>query len=127
MGYTRNQHMLSQWFLRNFRSDDTALSSKEKRDTLMALTAEQINRRQQLVATGTFNVHTLLPGEEWVRAEIVDVRHVLSLIALNDMQLADRLHVTERTVRKWRSGETRMVFTTWCCLCQVAGLGSLLE
>lgn len=102
MGYTRNQHMLSQWFLRNFRSDDTALSSKEKRDTLMALTAEQINRRQQLVATGTFNVHTLLPGEEWVRAEIVDVRHVLSLIALNDMQLADRLHVTERTVRKWR-------------------------
>ncbi|MEQ0113351.1 korC [Klebsiella sp. JN_Kp123] len=93
----------------------------------MALTEQQINRRQQLVATGTFNVHTLLPGEEWVRAEIVDVRHVLSLIALNDMQLADRLHVTERTVRKWRSGETRMVFTTWCCLCQVAGLGSLLE
>lgn len=30
MGYTRNQHMLSQWFLRNFRSDDTALSPKEK-------------------------------------------------------------------------------------------------
>lgn len=31
MGYTRNQHMLSQWFLRNFRSDDTALSSEEKK------------------------------------------------------------------------------------------------
>lgn len=30
MGYTRNQHMLSQWFLRNFRSDDTAQSPKEK-------------------------------------------------------------------------------------------------
>ena len=30
MGYTRNQHMLSQWFLRNFRSDDTALSPKDK-------------------------------------------------------------------------------------------------
>jgi hypothetical protein len=29
MGYTRNQHMLSQ-FLRNFRSDDTAQSPKEK-------------------------------------------------------------------------------------------------
>lgn len=30
MKYTKNQHMLSQWFLRNFRSDDTALSPKEK-------------------------------------------------------------------------------------------------
>ncbi|HBD1844125.1 TPA: DUF4238 domain-containing protein [Salmonella enterica] len=30
MVFTRNQHMLSQWVLRNFRSDDTALSAKEK-------------------------------------------------------------------------------------------------
>lgn len=30
MAYTRNQHMLSQWVLRNFRSDDTALSPKGK-------------------------------------------------------------------------------------------------
>lgn len=28
MTYTKNQHMLSQWFLRNFCSDDTALSPK---------------------------------------------------------------------------------------------------
>lgn len=93
----------------------------------MALTPEQISRRQQLVATGTFNADTLLPGEEWTRPNIADVRHVLSLITLNDIQLVDRLYVRERTVRKWRKGETRMVFTTWCCLCQVAGLGSLLE
>ena len=93
----------------------------------MALTPEQISCRQQLVATGDFNAHTLLPGEEWTRPENADVRHVLLLISLNDMQLADRLHVRERTVRKWRSGETKMVFTTWCCVCQVAGLGSLLE
>jgi hypothetical protein len=30
MAYTKNQHMLSQWILRNFRSDDTALSHKDK-------------------------------------------------------------------------------------------------
>ena len=93
----------------------------------MALTPAHISCRQQLIATGTFNAHTLLPGEEWTRPANADVRHVLSLIALNDMQLADRLCVREHTVRKWRSGETRMVFTTWCCLCQVAGLGFLLE
>ncbi|EJG2388459.1 DUF4238 domain-containing protein [Kluyvera ascorbata] len=30
MTYTKNQHVLSQWVLRNFRSDDTALSPKDK-------------------------------------------------------------------------------------------------
>ncbi|EGR3966544.1 hypothetical protein DDN11_12970 [Vibrio cholerae] len=30
MKYTKNQHMLSQWFLRNFRSDDTANAPKDK-------------------------------------------------------------------------------------------------
>ncbi|MGC6652994.1 hypothetical protein ACP0G4_24900, partial [Escherichia coli] len=37
------------------------------------------------------------------------------------------LSMDERTIRKWKSGETRMVFTTWCCLCWLAGLGMLLE
>lgn len=31
---------------------------------------------------------------------------------LTDIQLANRLDVDERTIRKWKSGETRMVFTT---------------
>ncbi|EOZ9299976.1 DUF4238 domain-containing protein [Enterobacter kobei] len=30
MAYTKNQHVLSQWILRNFRSDDTAQSPREK-------------------------------------------------------------------------------------------------
>lgn len=30
MKYTKNQHMLSQWVLRNFRSDDTAFQPKDK-------------------------------------------------------------------------------------------------
>lgn len=46
MTYTKNQHMLSQWFLRNFRSDDTALSPKEKQRVwahVVVLTAEGEN------------------------------------------------------------------------------------
>ncbi|MGU4572358.1 korC [Escherichia coli] len=78
-------------------------------------------------ATVPFNAHTLLPGEEWTRPENADVRHVLSLIPLTDIQLANRLDVDERTIRKGKSGETSMVFTTWCCLCWLAGLGMLLE
>jgi hypothetical protein len=34
-------------------------------ERVMALTPEQISCRQQLVAMGDFNAHTLLPGEEW--------------------------------------------------------------
>nr|WP_258041637.1 hypothetical protein [Citrobacter amalonaticus] len=26
----------------------------------------------------------------------------------------------QRTVRKWKSGQTRMEFTTWCYLCWLA-------
>ncbi|ADF64741.1 Uncharacterised protein [Enterobacter cloacae] len=52
---------------------------------------------------------------------------VRGLIPLTDIQLANRLNVDERTVRKWKSGQTRMVFTTWCCLCWLAGLGMLLD
>lgn len=66
----------------------------------MALTPEQISPRHQLMTTGTFNIDTLLPGEECARPEIADVRHILSLIPLDDMQLANRLHVRDRTVRK---------------------------
>ncbi len=35
----------------------------------MALTPEQISCRKKLVATGDFNAHTLLPGEEWTKPE----------------------------------------------------------
>jgi hypothetical protein len=35
--------------------------------------------------------------------------------------------VDERTIRKWKSGQTSMVYTTWCCLCWLAGLGMPLD
>lgn len=56
-----------------------------------------------------------------------EIRVVRALIPLTDIQLANRLDVGGRTIRKWKSGETLMVFTTWCCLCWLAGLGMLLE
>ncbi|ARA29568.1 korC (plasmid) [Enterobacter cloacae complex sp.] len=52
---------------------------------------------------------------------------VRGLISLTDSQLANRLAVNERTIRKWKSGQTSMVYTTWCCLCWLAGLGMPLD
>lgn len=46
---------------------------------------------------------------------------------LTDSQLANRLAVNERTIRKWKSGQTSMVYTTRCCLCWLAGLGMPLD
>lgn len=93
----------------------------------MAVTPEQAARRRQLHAMGNFNMYTLLAGENWEHPDADEVKHVLSMISLTDVALANRLDVDERTIRKWKSGQTRMVFATWCCLCWLAGLGMLLE
>jgi hypothetical protein len=93
----------------------------------MAITPEQVARRMQLHALGTFKMHSLLAGDNWEYPEAGDVKQVLSMISMTDIALSNRLDVDERTIRKWKSGQTRMVFTTWCCLCWLAGLGMLLE
>ncbi|MFW0268111.1 hypothetical protein [Klebsiella pneumoniae] len=38
-----------------------------------------------------------------------------------------RLQKKSPWARKWKSGQTQMVFTTWCCLCWLAGLGMPLD
>ena len=80
-----------------------------------------------LVKTNAFNVDTLASTETWQMPSVRDIAVVRGLIPLTDMQLAHRLAVDERTIRKWKSGQTRMVYTTWCCLCWMAGLGMPLD
>ena len=80
-----------------------------------------------LIEAKKFNGYTLVSGEDWQLPTARETTFVRGLIPLTDIQLANRLNVDERTVRKWKSGQTRMVFTTWCCLCWLAGLGMLLD
>ncbi|HAT3516178.1 korC [Serratia marcescens] len=82
---------------------------------------------QELIEADQFNPGTLCSGESWIAPSASEVCVVRELISLTDIQLANRLDVDERTIRKWKSGETRMVFTTWCCLCWLAGLGMLID
>ena len=79
-------------------------------------------RIRELIEAGEFNGHTLVSTETWQTPSVRDIAVVRGLIPLTDIQLANRLNVDERTVRKWKSGQTRMVYTTWCCLCWLAGL-----
>ncbi len=89
--------------------------------------AESARQIQELIDLEKFNPETLCSGESWMAPSASEVCVVRALIPLTDIQLANRLDVDERTIRKWKSGETRMVFATWCCLCWLARLGMLLE
>ncbi|OWS75438.1 korC [Pantoea sp. VS1] len=80
-----------------------------------------------LVEAGNFNGYTLVSGENWQKPTPQEIGEVRALISMTDIQLANRLDVDERTIRKWKSGQTQMVYTTWCCLCWLAGLGMPLD
>lgn len=80
-----------------------------------------------LIEKNKFNGYTLVSGEDWQKPTVDEILRVRGLISLTDSQLANRLAVDERTIRKWKSGETSMVYTTWCCLCWLAGLGMPLD
>ena len=80
-----------------------------------------------LIEAKKFNGYTLVSGEDWQKPTVDEIQLVRGLISLTDSQLANRLAVNERTIRKWKSGQTSMVFTTWCCLCWLAGLGMPLD
>lgn len=85
--------------------------------------AENAQQIKDQIELEKFNAETLCSGESWIAPSASEVSVVLALIPLTDIQLANRLDVDERTIRKWKSGQTRMVYTTWCCLCWLAGLG----
>lgn len=89
--------------------------------------AEIARQITELIEQKKFNGYTLVSGEYWEIPTVDEILLVRGLIPLTDSQLASRLAVHERTIRKWKSGQTRMVFTTWCCLCWLAGLGMPLD
>jgi DNA-binding transcriptional regulator YiaG len=80
-----------------------------------------------LIEAGNFNGYTLVSGEDWQKPTTHEIGVVRALISMTDIQLANRLDVDVRTIRKWKSGKTRIVYTTWCCLCWLAGLGMPLD
>lgn len=88
---------------------------------------ENALRIRVLIEAGEFNGYTLVSGEDWQIPTVQEILLVRAFIPLTDIQLANRLNVDERTIRKWKSGQTMMVYTTWCCLCWLAGLGMPLD
>lgn len=55
---------------------------------------------RDLIEAGAFNGYTLVSGERWQVPTAHETGLVRALIPLNDIQLANRLDVDERTIRK---------------------------
>ncbi|WKW42070.1 korC [Kosakonia cowanii] len=85
---------------------------------------ENTLRIRELIEAREFNGYTLVSGEDWQIPTVQEILLSRAFIPLTDIQLANRLNVDERTIRKWKSGQTMMVYTTWCWL---AGLGMPLD
>ena len=88
---------------------------------------EHLTLIHSLIKTHAFNGYTLVSTKYWQTPSVSDISVVRGLIPLTDLELAHRLAADPRTIRKWKSGQTQMVFTTWCCLCWLAGLGMPLD
>lgn len=71
------------------------------------------------VESGSIRADIFNPATSWVTPNDAEVRFIINLTALTDYELSNLLDVNDRTVRKWKSGESNMVFTTWCCLCRL--------
>ncbi|GDI66106.1 hypothetical protein BvCmsKSNP031_01073 [Escherichia coli] len=53
-----------------------------------------------LIEAKKFNGYTLVSGEDWQKPTVDEIQLVRGLISLTDSQLANRLAVNERTIRK---------------------------
>lgn len=69
------------------------------------------------IKRGSIQKDIFSPATSWLPPSREEVRFIIELTDLTDYELSNLLDVNDRTVRKWKSGETKMVFTTWCCLC----------
>ena len=74
------------------------------------------NKINSAIKSGYIRKDIFHPASSWLRPSDEEVRFIIQLTTLTDYELSNLLDVNDRTVRKWKSGETNMVFTTWYCL-----------
>ena len=63
----------------------------------------------ELIEAKQFNGYTLVSGEDWQIPTAHEIAAGRGPYPLTDIRLANRLDVDEHTIRKWKTGQTRMV------------------
>lgn len=54
-----------------------------------------------------------------------EIREIIELIDMTETDIAEKLCIQTRTIRKWKSEDSHISFGNWFCLCWLAGLGPM--
>lgn len=66
-------------------------------------------------------------AKAWVCPSPDGIRAVIEKIGESQDAIAAKLDIHRRTVARWLSGEGKIKYTDWVCLCYLAGNGFLIE
>lgn len=62
----------------------------------------------------------------WVQPTPSEVRTLLQIAGLSCAQAADLVGMSDsRVIRRWKSGESKIHYSPWAILCEVAGFGRI--
>lgn len=62
------------------------------------------------------------PATSWTPPTAEEFRIMLSVLGCSQTTFAYMIDVTDRTVRRWASGEKQVAYSAWCIMCIQAGL-----
>jgi len=62
------------------------------------------------------------PATSWTPPTPEELRIMLSVLGYSQTTFAALIDVTDRTVRRWASGEKQIAYSAWCVMCTQAGL-----
>jgi DNA-binding transcriptional regulator YiaG len=61
----------------------------------------------------------------WKPPSSDEIKAALSMAGWSGVEFSKRVGVTDRTVRRWISGDLIIPYAPWCILCMQAGLGCI--
>lgn len=62
------------------------------------------------------------PASSWTPPTAQEFRIMLSVLGYSQTTFAGLIDVTDRTVRRWASGDKQVAYSAWCVMCTQAGL-----
>ncbi|MGH1472687.1 MAG: helix-turn-helix domain-containing protein [Cellvibrionaceae bacterium] len=83
------------------------------------------NRACYGVSSGVRDSCLLPSSDDWETPTSTEIRAVLNMAGWTGEELARRVDVKGRTVRRWTSGESGIPYAVWCVLCCEANLGTI--
>ena len=72
---------------------------------------------------GSIRAECLQNARIWVPPNGHEIKIAMNLVGWSGVEFAKRIATTDRSVRRWISGEREIPYAAWCVLCAQANLG----